>query len=1087
MFKLDLEPLVPKLLQNKEAHIDYRKYTQEQADIIRVIVKQAKAKHPLDNVLDFACNYTQRIQELLVYVRDTCPNAINLSAEKVIFTPKNKVKKVRFAEPLTSSSNIKQVESSETSDFNTHVFSPTGLKCSTSNCGSKPIGNKKNDKISQTTSRNIKNKVEAQPRNVNKKNRVVEPIRNIDVMHHAKSAKKHKKQNIWKPMGHVFTKVGFKWKPTGRTFTIVGNSCPLTRITSANVVPPKKTTFHSVETQKLELKVYSRKPKNVKNIGSSKKAKIVESKNANHSESNHTWGSNATDIPSSSFLIMTVRFENDHIARIMRYGDYQLGNVTISRVYYVERLGHNLFSVGQFCDADLEVAFRKNTRFIRNLEGVDLISRYKNLYTISLDDMLKTSSICLLSKASKTKSWLCTVGYLISTLFRTWASMYDSCNIQFRTRYKHCFSITLYSTNRDDWDHLFQPMFDEYFDFLTFAVSPAPVADAPRAVDLANSPVSMLIDQDAPSTSIPSTQEQEHSPSISQDKVFLIKLKWIYKVKKDEFGGVLKNKARLVAQANAAHKNMTIFQMDVKTAFLNGELKEERKIQFLDQEARNEKHVSRNAKTSDRGRGRVKEDFMYQADNREINSARKEHMPYPRFTKVIIHYFIYKDNTTSMRNRISLHTTRDDTLLGTLKFVSKTEDYQKYGALIPDGMINQDIKDSKVYKTYLDYATRKVPPKKERKFKKPASPKLKTVPVSPKEPTQKGKRVKRASKKATTAPTTGVVIRDTPDTSEGTGVKPEVHDVSKEDSSDSDDNSWGDSEDENDDVHDEDDNDDDDGNDDNSGNDDDGGNDAQDSDQTNSDDDENPSFTMKDYKEEEQYEEYVLTPERDKSDDEDKMYEEEDDDVAKELYEDLNITQGLRDIDMTNAKQGGEDQQNASHELGFVQEEDSHVTLTPSMIRLKFDQKVSTLETKVSEFNQTSQFAEAISSILGIVDNYLASMLKEKVNVAVRLQSNKLKEEAEAENQELINQVDSTMKKIIKEQVKAQVSKIMPQIENYVTESLRAEVLVRLTNQPQTSYAVAASLSEFKLKKILIAALAVLKPERLKVDKARSE
>ncbi|GKD92475.1 retrovirus-related pol polyprotein from transposon TNT 1-94 [Tanacetum coccineum] len=93
---------------------------------------------------------------------------------------------------------------------------------------------------------------------------------------------------------------------------------------------------------------------------------------------------------------------------IMRYGDYQLGNVTISRVYYVEVLGHNLFSVGQFCDADLEVIFRKNTYFIRNLEGVDLLSgsRDTNLYTISLDDMLKSSPICLLSKVSETKRWL---------------------------------------------------------------------------------------------------------------------------------------------------------------------------------------------------------------------------------------------------------------------------------------------------------------------------------------------------------------------------------------------------------------------------------------------------------------------------------------------------------------------------------------------------------------------------------------------------------------------------------------------------------------------------------------------------------
>ncbi|GJV15211.1 retrovirus-related pol polyprotein from transposon TNT 1-94 [Tanacetum coccineum] len=266
----------------------------------------------------------------------------------------------------------------------------TILKCSTSNCGSKPTGNKKNDRISRTPSRNMKNKVEAQPRKVNKKKSIVEPIHDVDVKHSLLNTNSE-------PIC-----------ATCRTFTIVGNSFPLTRITSANVVSPKKTTSDSVETQKPELKVYSRKPKNVKNVGSSKKAKIVESKNANHTEPNHTWGSNGTDIPSSSSFVMTVRFGNDHIARIMGYGDYQLGNVTISRVYYVEGLGHNLFSVGQFCDADLEVAFWKNTCFIRNLESVDLLSgsRDTNLYTISLDDMLKTSLICLLSKASKTKSCL---------------------------------------------------------------------------------------------------------------------------------------------------------------------------------------------------------------------------------------------------------------------------------------------------------------------------------------------------------------------------------------------------------------------------------------------------------------------------------------------------------------------------------------------------------------------------------------------------------------------------------------------------------------------------------------------------------
>ncbi|GKB24251.1 retrovirus-related pol polyprotein from transposon TNT 1-94 [Tanacetum coccineum] len=104
----------------------------------------------------------------------------------------------------------------------------------------------------------------------------------------------------------------------------------------------------------------------------------------------------------------TVKFGNDHVAKILGYGDYQIGNVTISRVYYVEGLGHNLFSVGQFCDSNLEVAFRQHTCFIQNLEGVDLLtgSRGNNLYTLSLGDMMTSSPICLLSKASKTKSWL---------------------------------------------------------------------------------------------------------------------------------------------------------------------------------------------------------------------------------------------------------------------------------------------------------------------------------------------------------------------------------------------------------------------------------------------------------------------------------------------------------------------------------------------------------------------------------------------------------------------------------------------------------------------------------------------------------
>ncbi|GKA33267.1 hypothetical protein Tco_0719634 [Tanacetum coccineum] len=108
------------------------------------------------------------------------------------------------------------------------------------------------------------------------------------------------------------------------------------------------------------------------------------------------------------------------------------------------------------------------------------------------------------------------------------------------------------------------------------------------------------------------------------------------------------------------------------------------------------------------------------------------------------------------------YTIRDDTLLGTLKFVSKTQDYQQYGALILDDMINQDIKDYKAYKTCLDFATRKSTPKKARKFMKVASFSRKLYPVLVEEPAVKPKRAKRHAKKSTTMPTASVVIRDTP-------------------------------------------------------------------------------------------------------------------------------------------------------------------------------------------------------------------------------------------------------------------------------------------------------------------------------------
>ncbi|GJR06460.1 hypothetical protein Tco_0529444 [Tanacetum coccineum] len=211
--KCDLEPIneelensVAKLLSENERlcneinHVkqDLKAQIQDKVFVITSLkndLRKSKGKEIIENVVHIPSATTiapgmfkldlvplpPRIQELLVYVQDTCPNAITPSTKKVAVTPINNVKKVRFAETLTSLSNIKQVESSNTSDSNTLVLSSTGVKCSTSNFGSKPLGNKKNDMISQTPSRNKKNKVEAQPRKVNKMNRVLKPVCDVDV------------------------------------------------------------------------------------------------------------------------------------------------------------------------------------------------------------------------------------------------------------------------------------------------------------------------------------------------------------------------------------------------------------------------------------------------------------------------------------------------------------------------------------------------------------------------------------------------------------------------------------------------------------------------------------------------------------------------------------------------------------------------------------------------------------------------------------------------------------------------------------------------------------------------------------------
>nr|GEU62014.1 retrovirus-related Pol polyprotein from transposon TNT 1-94 [Tanacetum cinerariifolium] len=409
-----------------------------------------------------------------------------------------------------------------------------GVKCSTSASGSKPSGNIKNNRILQPSSSNKINIVEDQPRSVktrkNKKNHVNKvkcndhvmqsmsnvnfisvsiknaPVKNsmndvkssclcaiygkcmiakthykcvyvvvskLNLSKKPKSAKKHKKQNVWKPTSYVFNEVGLKWKPIGRTFTIVGNLCPLT-----------------------------------------------------------------------SKFMGTVRFGNDQISSVIGYGDYQLGNVIISRVYYVED------APSTSIPSSLE---QEHSPIIS--QGFEESPKMPTFHV----DPLNSSPQNLTPQGSSSNV------------------------IQIHTLFEHLGRLEpknfKQAMTKPSWIDAMQEEIHEFERLEVWELVPCP------------------------------------------DNVFLIKLKWIYKVKTNESSEVLKNKARLVAQgfrqeeegidfeesfapvarieairvfaANAARKNMTIYQIDVKTAFLNGKLKEEVYISqpegFVDQD--NPSHV----------------------------------------------------------------------------------------------------------------------------------------------------------------------------------------------------------------------------------------------------------------------------------------------------------------------------------------------------------------------------------------------------------------------------------------------------------------------------------------------------------------
>nr|GEZ35730.1 integrase, catalytic region, zinc finger, CCHC-type, peptidase aspartic, catalytic [Tanacetum cinerariifolium] len=240
-------------------------------------------------------------------------------------------------------------------------------RASYSTCKSKSTDNTKNDKILKISSKtHKKNKVEDHSRIVksclNKPNCVVEPSRNAHVQHsklntnselecikynssmfdarhelcffefvpdmnasfNSKSVKKAKNKKNGNLQEKRFTKIGYNWRPTRRTFTLDGNVCPLTRIITTNKVPLREPIpLEVVAQESVVTKVYTRRPKVVQivlwylDFGCSKHMTRDRSQLTNFVHK----------------FLDTVKFDNNRIAKIMGYGDYQIGNITIEKLY----------------------------------------------------------------------------------------------------------------------------------------------------------------------------------------------------------------------------------------------------------------------------------------------------------------------------------------------------------------------------------------------------------------------------------------------------------------------------------------------------------------------------------------------------------------------------------------------------------------------------------------------------------------------------------------------------------------------------------------------------------------------------------
>ncbi|GJV98408.1 integrase, catalytic region, zinc finger, CCHC-type containing protein [Tanacetum coccineum] len=372
---IDVDPLPQPLRNNRSVHNGYLHRLKDTLDTLRETVEEARSNRTSDNSLKYACVYTKHSKELLEYVNASCPKADNKHDKFIATTPFTRKKHVTFVDPLETSGNnaTNHVKHPTSQKTNVPIIHSTGV-----NNATKARRHVMNSYISFNHDKCVENSL---------KSSKPPPVRKFWRVKQVKQT--------WKPTGKVFTTVGYHWKPTGRIFPL-GAQCPLTRNTKPKVVPVKqwKPTGRLIPlggqcplvrptalnrgtmpcpqgillfVNIILFALTNRTPTAIGDpIFQTLHCRLCS--NAGRTDRPLVFGLRL--LKTYDWRSLTAQEFREKV-----YRDF----VDLQGYYYVEGLGHNLFSVGQFCDSDLEVAFRKHTCFVRDLDGVNLIKGSRDL------------------------------------------------------------------------------------------------------------------------------------------------------------------------------------------------------------------------------------------------------------------------------------------------------------------------------------------------------------------------------------------------------------------------------------------------------------------------------------------------------------------------------------------------------------------------------------------------------------------------------------------------------------------------------------------------------------------------------------